>query len=213
MLLDIIFLAIIIICVIWGAKRGIIKTALGLSSVLVSIALAIWLYEPFMELISQNAAIDAVIDGFKESIKAAMLPAMNFDGALVDTAGNTPALFASLLDSDVVNQGQEAIAAAVADAVVYVITVVIFIILIKLLVSLIFKVFNIAAKLPIIKQANGLVGGVLGAVIGIFVCWIVAAVMTMFIGQEGTGWIIDNVESSKFARHLFDTNIIFTALK
>ena len=83
----------------------------------------------------------------------------------------------------------------------------------KLLVSLLFKVFNIAAKLPIIKQANGLVGGVLGAVIGIFVCWIVAAVMTMFIGQEGTGWIIDNVESSKFARHLFDTNIIFTVLK
>lgn len=215
MLLDIIFLAIIIICVLWGAKRGIIKTALGLSSVLVSIIVAIWLYEPFMELISQNAAISGVIENFKESIKTALLPSPGYanDPALTDTTGKIPALFASLLGSEIISQGQDAVATAIADAVVYLITVVIFIIVIKLLVSLVFKIFNVAAKLPIIKQANGLVGGILGLVIGVFVCWIAAAILSMFIGQEGTGWIIENVESSRLAKHLFSTNIIFSILK
>ena len=211
MLLDIIFLAIIIVCVTWGARRGIIKTALGLSSVLVSIIAAIWLYEPFMELISQNAAISGVIENFKESIKTSLMPAIKIDDTLIDT--HTPALLVSLIGSDIISQGTEAVATAVADAVVYLITVVIFIIVIKLLVSLVFKVFNVAAKLPIIKQANGLVGGILGLVIGVFVCWIAAAVLTMFIGQEGSGWIIQSVESSRLAKHLFGTNIIFSILK
>lgn len=211
MLLDIIFLAIIIICVIWGAKRGIIKTALGLSSVLVSIVLAIWLYEPFMELVSQNAAIAGVIENFKESIKTALMPAIKIDDALIDK--HTPTLLISLLGSDIINQGTEAVATAVADAVVYLITVVIFIIVIKLLVSVVFKVFNVAAKLPIIKQANGLVGGILGLIVGVLVCWIAAAILTMFIGQEGSDWITQNVESSRLAKHLFSTNIIFSILK
>ena len=211
MLFDIIFLAIIIICVTWGAKRGIIKTALGLSSVLVSIVAAIWLYEPFMELISQNAAISTVIENFKESIKTALMPAIKIDDALVER--HTPALLVSMFGSDIISQGTEAVATAVADAVVYLITVVIFIIVIKLLVSLVFKVFNVAAKLPLIKQANGFVGGILGLVIGVFVCWIAAAILTMFISQEGSGWIIESVESSRLAKHLFSTNIIFSTLK
>ncbi len=211
MLLDIFFLAIIIICVTWGARRGIIKTALGLSSVIISIIAAIWLYEPFMELISQNAAISGVIAHFKESLKETLMPAMKIDDALIDK--HTPALLVSLLGSDIISQGTEAIAIAIADAVVYLVTVVIFIIVIKLLVSLVFKLFNVAAKLPIIKQANGLVGGILGFVVGIFVCWIAAAVLSMFIGQEGTGWIIENVESSRLAKHMFSTNILFSILK
>lgn len=208
MLLDIIFLAIIIACTVWGAKRGIIKTVLGLSSVLVSIIAALLLYNPFMDLISANEAIAAIISGFKESIKAAVLPMIN-----IDVTEDMPALFKYLLDSDMLSQGQNAIATAVAEAVVYLITVVLFIIIIKLLVSFLFKIFKVAAKLPVIKQANGLVGGMLGIVTGIILCWIVAAIMTMFIGQEGCGWISAGLETSRLAKHLFKSNIIFSILR
>ena len=74
MLLDIIFLAIIIACVIWGAKRGIIKTVLGLSSFVVSIIAALLLYQPFMDGICSNPAIASVIDGFKDNIAQAIMP-------------------------------------------------------------------------------------------------------------------------------------------
>ena len=211
MLLDIIFLAIIIACTVWGAKRGIIKTVLGLSSFIVSIIAALLLYQPFMDLIYSNPAIASVIDGFKANIAEAMMPSQAISPALIDM--QIPALFMAILGNDIISQGTEAMATAVADAVVYLITIVIFIIAIKLLVSLLFKVFNVAAKLPVIKQANGLVGGLLGIIIGIVLCWIAAAVISMFIGQGGTGWIIDSVENSRIAKHMFQSNIIFSILK
>lgn len=211
MLLDIIFLAIIIACTVWGAKRGIIKTVLGLSSFLVSIIAALLLYEPFMDLVYSNPAIASVIDGFKANIVESMLPSQAISPALIDM--QIPAIFMAILGNDIISQGTEAMATAVADAIVYLITIVIFIIAIKLLVSLLFKVFNVAAKLPVIKQANGLVGGILGLIIGVVLCWIASAVISMFIGQGGTGWIIDSVENSRIAKHLFQTNIIFSILK
>lgn len=216
MLLDIIFLAIIIACTVWGAKRGIIKTVLGLSSFIVSIIAALLLYQPFMDLIYSNPAIASVIDGFKANIVESMLPSPYYPPSppeLTDYTGKIPALFMAILGNDIISQGTEAAAYAVADAVVYLITIVIFIIAIKLLVSLLFKVFNVAAKLPVIKQANGLVGGILGLIIGVVLCWVAAAVISMFIGQGGTGWIIDSVESSRIAKHMFQTNIIFSILK
>lgn len=213
MLLDIIFLAIIIACTIWGAKRGIIRTVLGLSSFIVSIIAALLLYQPFMDLVYSNPAIASVIDGFKANIVEAMLPSQPINPALTSRVDNIPAVFMAILGNDIISQGSQAMATAVADAVVYLITIVIFIIAIKLLVSLLFKVFNVAAKLPVIKQANGLVGGLLGLIIGVVLCWIAAAVISMFIGQGGTGWIIDSVESSRIAKHMFQTNIIFSILK
>lgn len=211
MLLDIIFLAIIIACTVWGAKRGIIKTVLGLSSFIVSIIAALFLYQPFMDIIYSSPAIASAIDGFKENIAQSMIPSGSVSPELTDV--KIPAIFMAILGSDIISQGTQAMATAVADAVVYLITIVIFIIIIKLLVSLLFKVFNVAAKMPIIKQANGLVGGILGLIIGVVLCWIASAVISMFIGQGGTGWIIESVENSRIAKHMFQTNIIFSILK
>ena len=84
MLLDIIFLAIIIACTVWGAKRGIIKTVLGLSSFIVSIIAALLLYQPFMDIIYSNSAIASVIDGFKENIAQAMMPSQAIAPELID---------------------------------------------------------------------------------------------------------------------------------
>lgn len=216
MLLDIIFLAIIIACIVWGAKRGIIKTVLGLSSFIVSIIAALLLYEPFMDLVYSNPAIAAVIDGFKSNIAQALMPSPDYPTSspeLTEYTDKIPAVFMALLGNDIINKGTLAMATAVADAIVYLITIVIFIIVIKILVSLLFKVFGVAAKLPVIKQANGLVGGILGFIIGIVLCWIAAAILSVFIGQGTTGWIVDSVESSRIARHFFQTNIIFSIIK
>ena len=208
MLLDIIFLTIIVLCIMHGVKRGIIKTVLGLSSFFVSIIAALLLYQPFMDTISSNPNISSWILGFKDSIRLAVLPTVN-----IEVSENTPEILNYIISGDIIAQGNNAIATAIAEAVVYLITVVLFIVLIKLLVTLLFNIFKVAAKMPVIKQANGLVGGLLGFVIGIFVCWIAAAVLAMFIGQEGCGWITDSLSSSMLAKHMFKSNIIFAIFK
>ena len=208
MILDIIFVAIIVFCIVWGVKRGVIKTILGLSSVIVSIIASLLLYKPFMDVLNSNPTAFGIVEGFKEKIKMAVLPSIT-----LETGEQMPAVLNYILDSDIISQGNMAIASGIAQAVVYLITVIVFIILIKLIVSLLFKVFKVAAKLPVIKQANGLVGGILGLAFGVFVCWIVAAVFTMFVGGENGIWIANSLETSKFAVHLFKSNILFGIIK
>ena len=208
MILDIIFAAVIIACVVRGAKRGIIKTALSVSSVFVSIVAALLLYNPFMDIIMANGAVAEFIAGIKNAIKTAVLPMVS-----IESAEETPEILNYLLDSEMLKQGSESIATAIAEAVVYMISIVLFIIFIKLLVTLLFKVFKVTAKLPIIKQANGLCGGLLGIVTGIFLCWIIATVFTLFISSEGFGWVSASLGTSRFAKYLFKSNIIFAILK
>ena len=208
MILDIIFLAIIIACVVYGAKRGIIKTALGLSSVFVSIVAALLLYNPFMDIIMTNGAVAEFVANIKDAIKTAVLPMVT-----INSTEEMPEILDYLLSSDILKQGSESIAAAIAEAIVYMISIIVFIIFIKLLVNLLFEVFKVTAKLPIIKQANGLCGGLLGIVTGVFSCWIIATLLTLFISSEGFGWVSESLETSRFAKYMFKSNIIFAILK
>ena len=44
-----------------------------------------------------------------------------------------------------------------------------------------FKILDIIAKLPVLTQANGLLGGIIGAVEGFIWCWVFALVFGSFI--------------------------------
>ncbi|MBR5587016.1 MAG: CvpA family protein [Clostridia bacterium] len=208
MLIDIIFLAIIVFSIIRGTKKGIIKTVLGLSSFFVSIVAALMLYDPFMDSVSKNAAIAQWLAGFKECIKDVVLPVIDLE-TLIEEGG----ALKYIIGKEALAQGANAIASAVAEAVVYLITVILFIILIKLLVNLLFGVFKVAAKMPVIKQANGLIGGALGLVSGILICWIASAVMSLCVGQPGFAWVTESINTSILAKYLFESNIIFAILK
>lgn len=208
MLMDIIFLAIIVFSIICGAKRGVIKTVLGISSFFVSIVAALLLYNPFMDSISSNPTVAQWLSAAKEGIKTAVLPAINLEKLVSE--GDA---LKYIINGDTLAQGAEAIAAAIAEAVIYLLTVIIFIILIKLFVSLLFNVFKVAAKMPVIKQANGLIGGLLGLVMGVFICWIVTAALGLVVGQPGFGWVSDSINASIMAKYLFKSNIIFAILK
>lgn len=209
MILDIIFLAIMFASIAWGVKKGIIKTALGLSSFFVSIVVALLLYEPFMGFIGSNVEIAGAIQKIRESITNTVLPIVT-----IAPGEEIPEFLKYILsEGDLLKKGSEVMATALAEVIIKILIIIVFIILIKLFVTMLFKIFNVTAKLPIIKQANGFVGGLLGVVIGVFFCWIAAAVLTLLMGNESFGWIADGLNKSHFAKYLFDSNLIFTILK
>ena len=64
-ILDIILIAIILLNVIICYKKGLVKLAVGLVAVFISLALALMLYKPVSNIIIKNTEIDEKI---KESI-------------------------------------------------------------------------------------------------------------------------------------------------
>jgi uncharacterized membrane protein required for colicin V production len=48
-------------------------------------------------------------------------------------------------------------------------------------IKIVFRLLDLVAKLPVLKQANGLLGGIIGACEGFIWCWVFALVFGSFI--------------------------------
>ncbi len=184
---DIIFIAILIIFAYLGAKKGLVKTLVGIASTVLSVILSMLLYNPVSKILYESSFGDSV----KESVREFL--AGKAEGA------------AKLLITD----------AAVETASVLVMNIISFVVVIiasKVLIILLSKILNIAAKFPVIKQANRLLGMLAGIISGILVCYIAIGII-MTLSPEGNVLAIkENIENSYLAVKLYDKNIIYGIL-
>ena len=206
MVLDLIFMIILAVSVIIGIKQGFVRSLLGIASLFVSIIAAVYLYRPFIDLLYGIPAVSGVIDSIIESIKNALLPALGSG-----MAENLPPFLGAFMGNKIA-EGNEMIAAALAEAVFSCILVIIFIILVRFAIAILIKALNLVTKLPVIKQFNGLLGGIMGLITGIIICYITATVLFVFSGTDGGAWINNALASSGVAKHFFETNTLISSV-
>ena len=106
--------------------------------------------------------------------------------------------------------------AAVENASLLVMNIISFVVVIlasKLVIALLVKILNIVSKLPVIKQANKLLGMVAGICSGLLVCYIAAGIIMMLSPEGGALPIKESLETSRLAVKLCDKNIIYDLLK
>lgn len=184
---DIILIAILIIFAYVGAKRGLIKTLVGIASTVLSVILSMLLYNPVSEILYESSLGDSVKEYVREFLVG------KAEGA------------AKLLITD----------AAVETASVLMMNIISFVVVIiasKVLIILISKILNIAAKFPVIKQANKLLGMLAGIISGILICYIAIGII-MTLSPEGNALAIkESVENSYLAVKLCDKNMIYGIL-
>lgn len=184
---DIILIAILIIFAYTGAKRGLIKTLVGIASTVLSLVLSMLLYNPVSKMLSESAFGENVKEYVREFLMAEAEGAAKL--LITDAAVDT----ASLL-------------------VMNVISFVVVIVVSKILIIVLSKVLNIAAKLPVIKQANKLLGMVAGVLSGLLVCYIITGII-MALSPEGNILLMkESIENSYLAIKLCDKNFIYGIL-
>ena len=207
MILDIGCIIILAICVIIGMKQGFVKSLLGITSLFISIIASVYLYRPFIDLLYGIPSVSGVIDSTIESIKQAIL-------SVIGTGGteNLPPFLGVIISGDVIAAGNEMVAHAIAEAVFSCILVIIFILLVRFGISIIIKTLNLFTKLPVIKQFNGLLGGIVGLFTGAMVCYIAAIILFVWSNTEGGAWINEALSVSGIAKHFFETNILISSV-
>ena len=206
MVLDLIFVLILAICVIIGLKQGFVRSLLGIASLFVSIIVAVYLYKPFIDLLYGIPAVSGVIDSIVASIKNAILATLGSGGP-----ENLPP-FLGMFIGDTVAAGNEMIAETLAEAAFSCILVIIFIILVRIAIAVLIKALNLFTKLPVIKQFNGLLGGIMGLITGIIICYIAATVLFVWSNAENGAWINEALASSGIAKHFFETNTLISSV-
>lgn len=173
MIADIIAVIILLFCIIMGIKRGFASIIMKLASLALSIWVAVAFYNPFMSFIYSVPATANLAEALKHFIAILILPALGGNDITV------PDVLSSFINADIILQGKQQVALAVAGVITSIIFMLIFMILIKLAIFFISRCLKIVTKLPVIKQANKFLGSIAGFAFGICICYITALVIFM----------------------------------
>jgi len=184
---DIALVLIIALFMLWGSKRGLIRTLVGAASTLLSLILSMVLYRPVSQFLYSSSVGDSVRAYVNELL-------------VKNASGN-----AQLLIND-------ALVEAASMIVMNVISFCAVIIIVKIAVTLLACVANITAKLPVLKQANSLLGMAAGALSGILVCYIMIGTIAALGGNEALSGAAQSIEKSYLAINLYEDNIVAEVL-
>jgi uncharacterized membrane protein required for colicin V production len=191
-----------------GLKRGFVKVVIGLASMFIAIVGAALLTKPVGAFLDKNTGIRASIDKtivsfVDEQIENAKQEAMKAAGVkdeselkiddLIKEIDELP-LPSSVRDvitdaakKDVAATGHAAAKEAaekLSDAVINGIAFIGCFIVLLIALIIIGNALNVVAKLPVLHQLNGVLGGLLGFVEGIVAVWLFFAVIMAFAGQD-----------------------------
>ena len=191
-----------------GLKRGFVKVVIGLASMFIAIVGAALLTKPVGAFLDKNTGIRASIDKtivsfVDEQIENAKQEAMKAAGVKDESELKVEDLIkkidelslpASVRDviaeaakKDVAAAGHAAAKEAaekLSDAVINGIAFIGCFIVLLIALIIIGNALNVVAKLPVLHQLNGVLGGVLGFVEGIVAVWLFFAVIMAFAGQD-----------------------------
>ena len=219
----IVILALVAGNVIWGYKKGFMKVALSLVSWLVVlvacyiatpiVAEGIVKHTPLAAIIQEtvsdklNSAIDEVMDdvaGALDSEKLAeveaQLPAQLKESILGEHE--------SLADLVTSTGDIEVDTTDLANGAAYLVSVLIVIIVTRIALIVVEKVFDLVAKLPLIGQANTLLGIAAGALKGLVWCWVVLTIIAVLAYTGANTELIALVNGSQILTWLYENNPI-----
>lgn len=183
---DIILIIIIAFFAYRGAKRGFARTFVGVLSTFFSLIIGMIIYRPVSLWLYNSEFSDIVreyISGFFEK---------NVQGGLsliINSQSNIEALTILSINA---------------------ISFVMVILLSKIVVSFVARIINVTARLPVIKQANALLGMALGTVSGLLICYVIIGIVPLFGGQSQS--VLSMIEKSFIASVLYDNNLITNVL-
>ena len=216
----ILFAAVIIIWL--GAKRGLIRSVMGLVSGVASV-IAAYAYTPLLSAyIKKNYLIENIQNGIAETLRSLALDTETDLYNLDRLAADLPEPFTSILErynidvasfteqirgltgcsEDVVNAFAAQIAAPTTDVIASVIAFAILFLAVLIVLSLMTGLLDLIFTLPVLRSANMLLGFLLGVVEAAFFACLLATVMSVLIQSLGA------IDPGTFGTDVVDDTII-----
>ncbi len=203
-IVDLVILAIFIICIIIGYVRGLTGSLIKILSFVLSIVIAFILFVPISNLIINNTQID---DNLEQSIRE-MIIGNN------EEEQKMPEAITDYIQQQVESasdSAKEAIADSTAREVSLTIVkagtwIVLFIVARILLIFLRF-ITALIAKLPVIKQFDKLGGIIYGVIEGLIIIYVLLAIIS-FVSPMTNGALTNAIEQSYVGSMMYNNNLL-----
>ena len=206
LLMDIVLVAILVLNVIIGYKKGLINVIFNICAFLLAIVITIILYKPVSNIIIENTNI-------KENIKSTIIN-NNPNEATKEEKTNTNDIQKYIENTvqgvadDAKEKATETVAETIAIKVVEIITCIILFILTRIILILLKFVTETISNLPLIKQFNEIGGLVYGVIKGLIIIYILLTILFLVVSINGNGAIANSIEESNITKFLYNNNII-----
>ena len=235
--MDVIVMAIILISVFFGYKKGFVKSAISLLSFFVAIGLAVTFYKPLAIILTENTTIDDwIIEGIissnnminsEENLEAVYnsgditqdvsTNAENEIGENSTIISNVfselPAVITQNFNiEEIKNNAKEEIAYQTSELIMNLLSLIIIYVIVKTTLFVAMIVLNGIMQIPVLKQLNEILGMAFGAVIGFSQVYIAFAVITFISSICDIAVAIEMIKASSFASVLFENNVIINLL-
>ena len=158
MILDLIILAVIILCIIFGYKRGLVEVAFNLISFIIAIVLSFMLYQPVTNYIIDNTEFD-------ENIKSVIVNHINPEEIQEQAeepekeSNNLPDIVTNYIGKSISeaantakNNVTDVVATNLSITAIKIITLILLFIVIRIVLCLLKFLTNMLAKLPVINR-------------------------------------------------------------
>lgn len=203
-IVDLVILAIFILCIIIGYVRGLTGSLIKILSFVLSIVIAFILFVPVSNLIINNTQID---DNLEQSIRE-MIIGNN------EEEQKMPEAITDYIQQQVESasdSAKEAIADSTAREVSLTIVkagtwIVLFIVARILLIFLKF-ITALIAKLPVIKQFDKLGGIIYGVIEGLIIIYVLLAIIS-FVSPMTNGALTNAIEQSYVGSMMYNNNLL-----
>lgn len=217
---------VFLLSVIIGYKRGLVKIIASLLATLVCIVLVFlispsvsrWIQEstPLKETV-KNKCIELLLPDETTGEEALQTEIPREQQISMIEGADIPDVIQKMLlennNSEVytalgVQTFGEYIGAYVAKVIADILAFLITFIAVFIIVRIVLGMLNIVDKIPLVGGANHLVGGILGAGIGILIIWILFIVITLLYNTSLGMACMKGISESEILTKLYDSNIL-----
>lgn len=219
---DIIILIILLFFIFVFAYKGFVASILKSCSWLISILATYLLYPIVSGLIRRTIIFDSLREFIYGVMDLKNVAASNGAGQIsaIDSLTLPKGLKNMLVDNNNsviyellgVDSLQEYIAGYIANIILNIVTGILVFLIILVVIKIATGTLQLAVKLPVVKQINGLGGGILGFFWGIVAVWGIMALSTLFIAAPFFSNMILAIDNSIIGKILYDNNVIMNVL-
>lgn len=207
-ILDIILIAIILLNVIICYKKGLVKLAVGLVAVFISLVLALMLYKPVSNIIIKNTEIDEKI---KESI-ISTLTTENNESEINDSSDKGMMKYMQSYVDDAVNKTKNEIviesAEVVSNKIINICAFLGVFVVARILAFLLTIIADLIMSLPILKQFNKAGGIVYGIIKALLIIYVILAIIFVLTYITGNTTISEIISKSCITKIFYNNNIL-----
>ncbi len=214
MILDIIVIGAAVLAFIISAKKGLVKSIWKIAALVITIALVTALKTPTVEYLKQTRLYDKIEQSISYKLSIDDYSAITGNKEKENTEGEKKFYVPEFIVDIIKPAETEAVSAAdygisvltqkLTDLAIQIIAAVGLFIVIRLFLMAAFMIIDGMSKLPVINQANVLLGGLLGVVNILAVVYIACALLSLF-AESG---VVGLIEQSYIVKYFYNYNIL-----